>query len=51
MLGARQIGTELSVYQDFANAQARVLQPVPATVPTLQNTCFFARPDSANETT
>ena len=29
------------------NAQARVLQLVPATVPSLQNTCFFARPDSA----
>ena len=26
-----------------ANAQARVLQPVPATIPSLQNTCFFAR--------
>ena len=25
-----------------SDAQARVLQPVPATVPTLQNTCFFA---------
>lgn len=24
----------------FANAQTRVLQPVPATVPSLQNTCF-----------
>jgi len=45
-LAARQIRTESSVYQDFANAQARVLQPVPATVPSLQNTCFFARPDS-----
>lgn len=45
-LAARQICTELAVYHDFANAQARVLQPFPATVPSLQNTCFFARPDS-----
>jgi hypothetical protein len=28
-----------------SDAQARVLQPVPATVPALQNTCFFAYPD------
>jgi hypothetical protein len=26
-----------------ANAQASVLQPFPATVPSLQNTCFCAR--------
>jgi hypothetical protein len=42
-LAARQICTELAVYQDFASAQARVLQPIPATVPALQNTCFFHR--------
>jgi hypothetical protein len=30
-----------------SDAQARVLQPVPATVPALQNTCFFANPDSS----
>jgi hypothetical protein len=46
-LAARQICTELTVYQDFANAQARVLQPIPTTVPSLQNTCFFAYPDPA----
>ena len=46
-LAARQICTKLAVYQDFANARARVLQPVPATVPSLQNTCFFAHPDTA----
>jgi hypothetical protein len=28
-----------------ANPQARVLQPIPATVPSLQNTCFLAYPD------
>ena len=39
--------TKLSVYQEFADTQARVLQPVPTTFPALQNTCFFARPDSA----
>ncbi len=49
-LAARQICTEHAVYQDFANAQARVLQPIPATVPSLQNTCFFANPDSATLT-
>ena len=43
-LAARQMCTELTVYQDFANAQARVLQPFPATVPSLQNTCFLAYP-------
>ncbi len=39
------------------DARARVLQPVPATFPALQNTtcpdlsgCFFAHPDSAIET-
>jgi hypothetical protein len=47
-LAARQICTELAVYQDFADTQARVLQPLPATVPALQNTCFFAHPDLAN---
>jgi hypothetical protein len=30
----------------IANEQARVLQPFPLTVPSLQNTCFFARLDS-----
>ena len=49
-LAARQICTEPAVCQDFANALARVLQPVPATVPALQNTCFFAYPDSAVKT-
>jgi hypothetical protein len=34
-------------YTMTSDAQARVLQPVPATVPALQNTCFFACPDSA----
>jgi hypothetical protein len=27
----------------IANAQARVLQPFPATISSLQNTCFFAK--------
>jgi hypothetical protein len=31
----------------IASAQARVLQPFPATVPAMQNTCFFASPDIA----
>jgi hypothetical protein len=30
-----------------SDAQARVLQPFPATVPAMQNTCFFASPDIA----
>ncbi len=46
-LAARQICTELAAYQDFANARARILQPIPATIPSLQNTCFFAHSDSA----
>ena len=31
----------------FPLHKTRVLQPFPATIPSLQNTCFFAYPDSA----
>jgi hypothetical protein len=31
-----------TVYLDFSIARARVLQPIPATVPSLQNTCFLS---------
>jgi hypothetical protein len=31
----------------IANAQARILQRIPATIPALQNTCFFAYPNFA----
>jgi hypothetical protein len=41
--------TYLSGYQDIAIAQARVLQPVPATVPSLQNTCFFGHSSFRNQ--
>jgi hypothetical protein len=34
--------TAKTAIETFANAQARVLQLFPATVPSLQNTCFFA---------
>jgi hypothetical protein len=39
-LAVRQItpNTDCTMIPD---AQARVLQPIPATVPSLQNTCFF----------
>jgi hypothetical protein len=43
-LAARQI-TACSHYTRTSNARARVLQPIPATVPSLQNTCFFAYQD------
>src|SRR5450759_2452534 len=49
-LAVRQI-TPSSHYTRTSDAQARVLQPFPATVPALQNTCFFAYPDSAISTT
>jgi hypothetical protein len=32
----------------ISNTQARVWQPIPATVPALPNTCFFACPDFAD---
>jgi hypothetical protein len=45
-LAARQI-TASAHSAGTSDARARVLQPVPATVPSLQNTCFLVRPDSA----
>jgi len=45
-LAARQIAPS-SHCTWTSDAQARVLQLFPATVPALQNTCFFASPDSA----
>ncbi len=44
-LAARQIACPH--YTRTSDARARVLQPIPATVPALQNTCFLAYPDSA----
>jgi hypothetical protein len=51
-LAARQIASSHCTWT--SDARARVLQPIPATVPSLQNTtcpdtsgCFFAYPDSA----
>jgi len=45
-LAARQI-TACSHYTRTSDAQARVLRPIPATVPSPPNTCFFASPDFA----
>jgi hypothetical protein len=44
-LAARQIASAHCT--GTSDARARVLKPLPATVPSLQNTCFFASPDSA----